>query len=178
MATQYLLNFLIRSHADAIEFEVRESDWLRAQNMFDHGASFYQPSGFLVFDAVDGLAVAVSLSDVQLVRFLSNPVVAPSDLKHKQESVRVWLRGREEPISVDPDAQEIDSLSGFFVLLDSGAEMTQFPGLIDVDGEPVLFNAAEVVLATAPLHEVSMGHRMLQRDDDSVETDGSKGFPF
>lgn len=165
MAKQYLINFLIRGHADAIEFEVRENDWLRAQDLFEFAESTDCSARFLILDTVEGLAVAISLSDLQLVRFLCHSVEFPSDQKHKEEDVLVWLRGREKPIRTSTD-EEKDSLSAFFILLDSGAEHLQFPGFTDVDGELTLFNTQEVALVTAPLHEVREGHQLFIRDGE------------
>ena len=174
MAKQYLINFLIRGFEDVIEFEVRESDWLRAQDMFDHVASFYRPSRFLIFDSVEGLAVAINVLDVQLVRFPWNAVEFPSDQKHKEGDVNVWLRGREKPISISTD-EEKEALSAFFIILDSDREQGPFPGFTAVDGELALFNAEEVVLVSAPIHEVSEGHRILRQDG---EIDGAGDVPF
>ncbi len=73
--------------------------------------------------------------------------------------MRVWLRDRENSIITSTD-EEKDSLSAFFILLESGAENMQFLGFTDVDGELTLFNAREVVLVTAPLHEVREGYQL------------------
>lgn len=177
MAKQYLINVLIRGHTDAIEYEVRESDWLRAQRLFDIAESFRHSARFLTVDAVEGLAVAISLSDVQFVRFLWNVVEFPSDQKHKEDDVRIWLRGREKPIKIVID-DEKDSLAAFFILLDSGVEYAQFPGFTDVDGELALFNMEEMVLVTAPLHEVSEGHNVVMRDGESDNNADLGGIPF
>lgn len=176
MATQYLINFLLRGHTEAIEFEVRESSWLRAQSLFDNIESS-DPSGrFLTFDAVEGLAVAISIADLQLVRFLWNAVRFPSDQKHKEDPVHVWLRGREDPIKLLPD-EDKDSLSAFFIFLDSGADLTPFPDLMDIDGESTFFNAQEMVLVTAPLHEVREGDQLLL--DGEPDNKGDSGdIPF
>lgn len=177
MAKQYLINLLMRGHADAIEFEVRESDWLRSQGLFDHAGDFYDAARFLTFDAVAGLAVAISLSDVQLVRFPWNAVEFPSDLKHKEDDVHVWLRGRNKPIKITSN-EEKESLSAFFILLESGAEYAQFPGFTDVDGELALFNSQEVVMVTAPLHVVREGYQQFQRSGETDDNGDAGDIPF
>jgi len=177
MANQYLINLLIRGFDENIEFEVRESDWKRIQNLFDRVDSSKSPGRCLVFDTVDGLTVAVSIAEVQLAQFPWNVVEFASDQKHKEDDVRVWLRGRDEPVSVSV-GDEKDALSAFFTYLDSGAEYEAFPGFSDIDGELVLFNAAEIVMATAPLHVLREGFRDLTREIDFDDNDDSKGIPF
>ena len=177
MAYQYLLSFLLREQHLAVEFEVRESHWRRARNMFEMDESFFRPARFLIFDTVEGLTVAVGYSDVQLVRFLCNSVDFPSDQKHKDDDVHVWLRGRDKPISIRVH-DEKETLSAFFIALDSGAEFGQFPGLIDEDGELVYFNCDDVVFVTAPLHTVSEGHQILKGDSEPDNNGDSQELPF
>lgn len=170
MANQYLLNFLLREQPSPVEFEVRESHWLRAKDLFGREESFYNPARFLTFDTVDGLAVAVGFADVQRVHFLYNPVEFASDQKHKDDDVHVWLRGRDTPVSVLID-DDTESLAAFFVALDTGADFEQFPGFTDIDGELVLFNLSDVVFVTAPLHKVNEGHRELMADGEPSNED-------
>lgn len=176
MAYQYLLNFLIREQTSTVEFEVRESHWLRVQDLMGHEPSFYCSRRLITFDTVDGLAVAVGCDYVQLVRFLYNPVQFPSDQKHSEDNVQVWLRGREDSIEIRID--DAESLAAFFVALDAGVEFEQFPGLVDEDGELTRFNCDDLVLVTAPLHKVSEGHREMIGDGQADHEGDSSDIPF
>ncbi len=169
MAKQYLINLLIKGLPEDIEFEVRESEWSRIQAAFDGAELFYEESRFLLFDTLEGLSVGVSIKDVQAIRFLWNPVDFPSDQKRKEDSVHVWIRGRETPISADTDENK-ESLFAFFVCLESGAESVRFPSFDDEDGEIFQVNASEVVLVTAPLHEINEGSREMQADNDDDDS--------
>jgi len=100
-----------------------------------------------------------------------------SDQKRKEDDAHIWLKGRDEPISVSL-GDDKESLSAFFVLLDSGAEFDAFPGFVDIDGEYLRFNAAEIVMATAPRHVLNEGFRDLAKESDSEPGDRSKGIPF
>lgn len=177
MAKQYLINFLLCGHSDAIEFEVREHDWIRAQDLFEQSKAFDLPRRFLVFDTVEGMAVAISVPDVQLVRFLWNPLKLPSDQKHYDGYVQVSFRGREEAVTISP-VEEEESLSAFFVILDGATEQEPFTGLTDMDGEISLINMDEIVLVTAPLHEVNRGHRKIRRDIGADPDGDLKDIPF
>jgi len=177
MANQYLINLLIKGFDDNIEYEVREGDWERAQGLFEQADFAYRSCRCLVFDSVDGLAVAVSIADIQSVQFLQNVLEFASDQKHKDDDVHVWLKGRDEPISVVV-GEEKDSLSAFFIFLDSGAETEAFPGFFNIDGELVRFNSRELVMATAPLHVLNEGFRELKQDSGFDEGDESTGIPF
>ena len=182
MAMQFLINLSIKGFVDNLEFEVREAEWERAQGFFDCFDFSHNTSRCLLFDTVDGLTVAVNIADVQVVQFPWNAVQLASDQKHKEDDVHVWVRGCDKPISVSVD-DDTDALSAFFVFLDSGSEFEAFPGLIDIDGELVRFNATELVLATAPLHLLREGFRELQRDadfddPDFDDSDKSNDIPF
>ena len=116
-------------------------------------------------------------ADVQLVRFLDNPVEFPSDQKHNEDNVRVWLRGREEPIEIRID-DDTESLAAFFVALDAGVEFEQYLALVDEDGELARFNCDDMVLVTAPLHKVSEGHRELTEGGQLNIEDDPTDIPF
>lgn len=165
MAKQYLINLLVKGLPDDIEFEVRENEWSRIQTAFDRAELFYEESRFVVFDTLEGLSVGVSVKDVQVIRFLWNPVEFPSDQARKEDSVHIWIRDRETPISADADENK-ETLTAFFVCLEAGAESVRFPSFDDVDGEILQVNASEVVLVTAPLHEINEGSRKMQSDND------------
>jgi len=179
MARQFLINLLVKGFADALEYEVREREWERAQDLFDHVDTPGSVNRFLVFDCVEGLMVAVRVADIQRVQFLWNPVEFPSDQKHREEDARVWLRGRDDPVIVSI-GDDKDSLSLLFTQLDTGFNELAFPGFFDIDDELVRFNAAEIVILTAPLHLVSEGFRVLHGDEDfeAGDEDEPNGIPF
>jgi len=179
VARQFLINLLVKGFAEAFEFEVREREWERAQDLFHCIDTLADVNRCLVFDCVEGLIVAVSIADIQRVQFLWNAVEFPSDQKHREEDARIWLRGRDDPVHV-AIGDDKDSLSLFFIRLDTGFDDLAFPGFFDVDDELVRFNAAEIVLITAPLHLVSEGFRDLQGEEDfeAGDEDETGSIPF
>ncbi|OED37598.1 hypothetical protein AB833_22955 [Chromatiales bacterium (ex Bugula neritina AB1)] len=180
MANEYLINLLMNGLEEPFQYEVREKDWSRAQRVFDNADMIESRSGFLIFDTVEGLAVAVCLADVQLVRFLYNPVQFPSDQKRGHDEIQVWLRGRKEVVSMF-NGDDQDTLAALFVFLDGGTETVAFPGFCDLDGEMVHINVSQMVLITAPLHQVQEGHRELRRDGgqfDDLPDNLSDDIPF
>ncbi len=176
MASHYRLNLLLRGLEEPLDFEVRKDDWARAQGLFGQLGEFGTERRFLVFNSIEGLAVAVSVEDVQMVHFLCDPAQFASDQKRKEDRVRLWIRARAEPVEVTV-AEEKDELAAFFVTLDAGTDLVPFPGFYDSDGELLYMNAAELVMVTAPLHEVNEGHRKLNASDDNPAA-GSDDLPF
>ncbi len=88
-----------------------------------------------------------------------------SDQERKEDSVHIWIRGRETPVSADADESK-ESLTAFFVCLEFGAESVRFPSFDDVDSEILQVNASEVVLVTAPLHEINEGSQEMKSEND------------
>jgi len=175
MAYQYRISIMISGIPQIINFEVRKDEWLRAQTLFDHATEFYANSRFMLFNSTEGLAVAVSLPDVQMVQFPIDIAPFASDQKHSEDCVRVWFRGRAEPREL-VTCDDKSELASFLVLLDAGTDEVQFPGFHDADGELVQVNVQEVLLITAPLHEVNEGHKALQAI--AFGSDDSEDIPF
>jgi hypothetical protein len=163
---QYLVNFLVKGFSEPVEFEVREHDWSRIQNLFEQGL-FLDETRFVVFDSLDGRSVGINISDVQCVRYLWNPVELPADLRHNNDPVTVWIRDRAVPVTARAD--QSDALSAFFLSLESGASYVPFPSFEDEDGELFQVSALEVVMATAPTHEINEGLRSMLEEDESIQ---------
>jgi hypothetical protein len=176
MAYQYRISLMIRTLPQTIDFEVRKDEWLRAQDLFDHSSEFYAEKRFLLFNSIEGHAVAVSLQDVQMVKFPLEIAPFASDQKHSEDCVRVWFRGRSEPAELTT-GDDKSELAAFLVLLDACADQVQFSGFHDVDDELLQVNVQEVLLMTAPLHEVNEGYKAMRLATDEM-SDGSDDIPF
>ena len=167
MPKQYLLYILIKDLSEAVELEVRESEWLRIQQVLNQSDDFDDESRFLTFDSIEGLSVGINIAEIQLIRFLWNPVGYASDLKRIEEPITIWIKGRSDPLLTD--ISDSETLTAFFVCLEAGAKAVQFPCFEDEDGEIVQVNAREVSMVTAPLHLTSDGRRDdINEDDDSI----------
>lgn len=158
MAETHFLRFTIAHQKDDLIFEVRkrESDRLqeRLNNLTDPKSEFFW------FNSIDGLSVILNMGDVQAVRFLWDAVAAAPDFRRSESRIEIQLRGRSnilEEYTEDPDR-----LFDLFTNLQHGPDVVAFPQFLDVDGEQLQLNAAEVVWITAPTHLLDEGERLVQ----------------
>lgn len=162
MAKTHYIRFLIKDQADLIvEVRKREADRL-AKRLHDAvGESARE--GFFWFDSVDGRSIAINLQDVQAVRLLWDLAELPPDTKRHDDQLSVYLRGRAVPIEDNPE--NFDDVYDLFTNLEFGPETVIYPKLIDEDGEPIYFDAREIVMVVAPTEMLQEAGRRIARED-------------
>jgi len=160
MTKKYFLLFLIRNQSSNLVFETRKQEAERLAKILDNAEPPSELMSFFWFNTLDGRSVAINLSDVQAVRFLWDPTDLPTDILRDEGGIRIYLRGRDKPLEEDTD--DPDQLYDFFTNLEHGQNVVAYPKFDDVDGEPLQFNASEIVLVIAPTHLLDEGRRIIQ----------------
>lgn len=163
MAKTYHIRFLIRNKTDDLIVEVRKQVADRLEDCFRNATGIEEGPGFFWFDSVDGRSIAINLEDVQAVRLLWDFAESPPDTARYDGQFSVYLRGQESPIQDNPDT--FDDVYDLFTNLEFGSGTVPFPSIIDEDGEPVYFNAREIVMVVAPSDLLQEAARRIARED-------------
>jgi hypothetical protein len=163
MAKQHYLRFLIRDESDDLIFPVRETESDRLSSILESIDGYKARLNFFWFDTVDGQSVIVNLGDVQAVRCLWEFANGPADLLRNEEPVLIKLRGLNEPIEDIPE--EGEGLYDLFTNLEMSVDASAFHSFIDMDGEPLILSAKEVVWIIAPTHILEDGRKTIARKD-------------
>ena len=163
MAKRFFLRMLIRDEREDLIFEVRQADSDRLAELLSNQYEVGDVH-FFWFEAVDGRSVIVNLVDLQAVRFLWEPSKGPSDLLRNEGAIQIKLRGRGKLLEEFTEAPE--ELFDLFTNLELGEGPPAFHSLVDVDGEPLVLNAREVVWIAAPQHLLDEGRQIVAKRAD------------
>lgn len=157
MAKQYFVQLLIRNQREDLIFEVREAESDRlAASLYD--LIEVDELDFFWFDSVDGRSVIVNLGDVQAAGFIWEASRGPSDLLRSEGAIEIKLRGRRKVLQAY--AENPAEVYELFADLEVGDGLPAFHGFTDVDGEPLVLNAREVVWIAAPRQILDEGREV------------------
>ena len=160
MAEQHFLRFALHNETEDLIFEVRKGDSERLEHILK-SATFDEdnPTPFY-FHSLDGRAVVINLRQVQAVRFLWEPVAAPSDMVVNEDLILIKLRGRAE--TLDVFSEDWDQVFLAFYDLEMGVRA--YPSFLDEDGELLTISARELVWMSAPAHLVEEGRLKVEAE--------------
>ncbi|OGV74789.1 MAG: hypothetical protein A3K19_17760 [Lentisphaerae bacterium RIFOXYB12_FULL_65_16] len=172
---------ILEFHMSGIEtpflYEVPESEYDRALGVLGSEKAATMPDPrFFCFDTKGGLTVAVSLRDVDLIRYFWEPLKhrehnPPEDVPEPEET-KLYFRGRAEPFVTGVETPE--ELFALAIELDGEISATDaFIVFPDESGEQVAFNANRLVLFEAPTVQISEGRRISLGQDGSGDEDGA-----
>jgi hypothetical protein len=160
---RHFLRLIIRHEEDDLFFEVRTDESKRIRKLLSEPTDPITKAAFLWFATVDGWSVALYLADMQAIRFLRNPTLAPPDWTRTEGAVRLKFRTRSPALEVYTEAAvEVYNL---FVDLANGAEIVPFPLFTDDDDELVQVSAEQLVWVIAPTSLIEEGVRLLEEED-------------
>jgi hypothetical protein len=173
---RYSVHLTLEGHADPIFLEVSKDEHDRLMRLLQ------DPVG-LIFALVEGIheTVAIRIDCVALANFCFDPMTLPAARPQGEEStcqIQVYLKGRQDPVSIAVDPDEPGNLEGgvepgqlqsFLVCLEGaqGEEgLTHF--LEDIDGEPWVIRERCLSMIRVPNHMLAPFEAEAPGADDDI----------
>ncbi len=166
----FFLTIYLNGCEAPFRYEVSEAEFTRAKRVFDTDKAAVAPAiRFFCFDTTEGLTVAVSLKDVDLIHYLWEPIKhrlqeCPED-KELSEEIKLYFRGRAEPFVTFIETPEM--LYALSIELDSNIDPNHaFIEFTDEEGEDIAFNTQHLMVFEAPTDQIEEGQRLVRGQED------------
>jgi len=163
MTKRFYLRFILNDRNEDAVFEVRKKESDRLQSIL---GNLHNPisneDNFFWFDTIDGRSVILNFRYLQVVRYLWNASKSIPDVLHYEGPIKVFLRGRENPLELI--TEDYDILYDFFTNLQHGSDVVPSPYFIDIDGEIIQFNPSEIIFVESPSYILLEGKQKIESE--------------